>query len=311
MNYRNYAFRTYTHLATMKKELKGEKNLPKTWSQFFQFFIDNIFRFDEANEFEAIILSEEYQALKSLPEFLFIDSQSTCEIIKKGKFSADQLSLEQGVKFISFPKESRINNLPVLGCMITYSDYVGREKWHNEFFTQYGSRPPRYVSDADGYISVTYLDPINHQLHCRFNVEIEKLPAVLAAENTDELMAAIDFETIGDALTDDEKEYQLPIIQLAIKSLVYAQAMPEKCIEGAPPNKATPKNVKAKATYLKPPYEASEFAANPTVVGYHWRQLRHEKYYKGEHRDKPIGSRWSFIPPYEKNLKATTITNEA
>jgi len=91
MNYRNYAFRTYTHLATMKKELKGEKNLPKTWSQFYQWFIDNIFRFDEANEFEAIILSEEYQALKSLPEFLFIDSQSTCEIIKKGNGLHDYL----------------------------------------------------------------------------------------------------------------------------------------------------------------------------------------------------------------------------
>ena len=305
--YQNYQFRTYRHLSTMKKELKGE-DIPRTWQGFHRWFVENCDPCEEGTQFETIIFTEEFQALNNKPQFYFVEDVSTCNIIQKGKFSSENLVLEHGVKFVSFPKEMRVNGLPAMGCMVTHNNFFGRHNWHHGFFNFYGVKAPEYETDNDGYLSVTYQDPKVPALHCRLNIPQEKIADVLVATTTDEMLEAIDFEVIGNALTKDEIEYQMPLVQLAIKSLVYAQAMPEKCIDKAPPKKATPIGISADGLFMKPPYEQSEFEAAPTVVGYHWRQLRHEKYYKNEHKNKKIGTRWTFIPPYERGLKSTVIT---
>lgn len=308
MKYNNYKFRTFTHLSLLKKHAKqtGEK-LPKTWQEFYPFFLENESLEDAGVEFEHIIFQEEFQALKYTPNFFFVEDISTAEIIKKGSFKAQELKIDRGVKFISFPKGFKVNNTQANGCMVAYNNHIGRLLWNQEYWNEYGLPAPQYCSDDDGYLSITYVDPYEPKLHCRLNLPTDRIQQVLDAQNSDQLMKAIENEVIGSPLKPKELEYQLHLVQLVIKTLVYMMAMPEKCIDGIPEKKATPTNIKAKATYLKPPYEQAQYDKNPTTVGYHWRQLRHEKYYQKEHKNKEKGSRFIFIPPYEKGLSANTI----
>lgn len=308
MKYNNYRFRTFSHLSCLKKYGKqtGEK-VPTCWQDFYPLFISQKPVNQEGNEFEYIIFQEEFQALKYKPEFYFIEDISTAEIIQKGSFKAQELKLDRGVKFVSFPKNFKVNNTQANGCMVAYNNHNGRLVWNTDFWNHHGHYAPEYCSEDDGYLSITYIDPYEPMLHCRLNLPTDRIQSVLQAENADQLMTAIEDEVIGSPLKPRELDYQLHLVQLVIKTLVYMMAMPEKCVVGIPEKKATPAEINAKGTYIKPPYEQSQFDRNPTTVGYHWRQLRHEKYYKNEHKAKEKGSRFIFVPPYEKGLSANTI----
>ena len=308
----NYKFRIYSHMASLKKMRKQQAyahvTMPKNANDMFKIYLEAEAMNGEFSSFDLWLLEEEFISLKGEPQFYFIDQVATAETIAKSSFQAKQIALQDSVTHISFPKGYKINNLQAVGVMVSVGSIEARAEWHGDFFSTNQVSCPKYNTSVEtaGYVAINYADPLNANLHCRINVPFERLEAVLNASDYREAQEALNNTVIGTALTEDELIYQLEIARLAIKTMVYAQAMPDKVIAGVPDRKATPQGITPKASYITLPSSESGPQA-PTSVGYFFRQLRNEKYYKGEHKHKPIGTRWIFVAPHKRGLHAETI----
>ena len=306
-SYYNYKFRTHANLKHNRK-YSSKRMGPKDMWNFA------LTRADEEREkdsfAEIILLSEEAFALTEKPNLMFIEDLKLANAIKASKFSHESLNVEDGIKFVSFPRGFKVDGINASGVMCAWGNFNSRRLWMNTMQIQAGTKlssleyPDEY---GLGYVSFTYNCPYHNGSQSRLQIPFIKLSDFIAAENPDELLEVFD-EQLGDRIMDssDERTYQLHIAQMALKTLVYAQAMPDKVVRGCPDRRAGGNKFKPITFIIKAP-DSLHNQRSPTTVGFFFRQLRHEKYYKGEHKDKAIGSRWVFIPPHERGLRAETI----
>ena len=302
MSWYNYRFRTLVALKEFKKS-----GYPLIKGDLYSQVDDELLSDGGHSAMELYWFQEENEALRSKPEFLFIDNLETLSLIKKCRFASDAVTLDEGVSFISFPKGSKINGLPINGVMIGNGTEEKRRMWNNHFYADIGRTPRPYATDGkDGYLSLSYQNPTNRLMHCRLNIPIDRIPAVISAETSDELYEAINRITFGYGLDDVELDYQRQVAQLILKALVYKQAS-GNVRDGVPDKKATPRKVNIKGSVVFSPSKVFESGQQYTTVGLHFRNLLHDKYYKGEHAGKKKGTRWVQVNPYAKGIKAETL----
>lgn len=302
-SYYNYRFRAHGLMAIAKKH-----GNPLTLLDTFRLIADTD---TTDNEMEMYCMVEECVALTETPRFMFIDTLTVAKAIQKSSFQADKLALDNGIRFISFPKGLQVCGLPASGVMVSIGDYEERHLWHNAFFRaiKYPTPPYSFVqSDVTGYLSFTYPSPHEDGKHCKLNIPFESVAQFINAETTEDMVMAIRGQILGVELNNDEMLYQMNLAQLALKTLVYAQAMPEKVRRGVPDKRAGNNKTSILGEIVSAPDTIKTTGSAPSSVGFHFRQLRHEKYYKGDHKDKTVGSRWVFIPPYERGMEAETLT---
>lgn len=256
---------------------------------------------------ELWMAQEEYDCLRGRPDYFFVNDLATFKGIYGAKFDASMVNLDKGIKCLSWPKGAQIDGIMAVGVMVTIMTNQQRKQLHDKFSKATGINLGKYSitrAETEGYISIAYASPHTPGMHCRLSVPFDVLAQVMKAETADQMMAALDNHITGIGMAENELNYQRKIAALAIKTLVYAQACPDKVSPGVPDKRAAHKQ-RINGRILNG-IESHDNGA-PTIVGYHFRQLRHEKYYKGEHKDKAIGSRWVFVEPYEKGLNANTI----
>lgn len=293
----NYRFRTnqIAHRQMTREDV---------WRVAWEFFCQ-----DNTAIMDLYCFVEECTAIHEVPHFMFVENKSLANAIQKSKFQAEQVHLPQGITFISWPKGFKIGKHAANGVMVTNGDLTTRTIWHKRYFKAIDVTPPPYSfveMDTNGYFSFTFISPIDPLQHLKLNIPYEKISHFMAATTTDEMINIIQGEFFGNELEREEMDYQLGIGQATLKALVYAQAMPDKVKAGVPDKRAMPPKQHHTGVTIKAP-DALKGLANPTSVGFFFRQLKHKKYYQNEHQQKTLGTRWVFVQPHERGMRAETI----
>lgn len=111
-------------------------------------------------------------------------------------------------------------------------------------------------------------------------------------------------------LTPDELENKMlaASVRLALATWVYWSACPENVVSGIPQSSFqdgdAPLLGRFKSLQMSVPRKsAGEREVSEHHRRWHFRQLRDDRYYQGEHADKPRGSRWVLIPEAYVNRK--------
>jgi len=302
-SYYNYRFRTHALMSTHKK-MSGYKATAK---DVWRIILEN-YNEEAGDTMEIVCMAEECVALADTPDFLFIDNVKLAQAIQRSSFQAESLVIEEGIRFLSFPKGFQIEGRPAQGVMIACGEFATRELWLHTMQYNAGSEITGYnfPMGVKGYVSFTYNSPHEVNVVCRLQIPTEKLPQFIAANTIGEMQSIFGHKNIGLPLDDIGHNYQLSICHMTLKALVYAQAMPEKVVSGCPDKRAGANKFKPNSYIVKAP-DGMLSSSGPNVVGYFFRQLRHEKYYKGEYKNHIVGSRWVFVSPHERGLKAQTI----
>lgn len=301
--YYNYKFRTNQ----IVKGGKGQLTKEDVWSLGFDFY-----KQDNSAVMDLYCFVEEASALRYVPHFMFVESNLLANSIQKSKFQAEEVSLPQGITFISWPKGFKIGKHAANGVMVSNGDLHTRMLWHIYYFNTIDELAPPYSfgdpenSDPQGYFSFTFKSPIDPLQHLKLNIPWESVDKFLAAKDASDMIKVIHGEFFGNPLEMEEMEYQTLLAQAALKTLVYAQAMPGNVKAGVPDKRAMPPKQHHTGVTINAPSSMTGIS-NPTSVGFHFRQLKHEKYYKNEHKQKAPGSRWVFVEPHERGMKAETI----
>ncbi len=147
-------------------------------------------------------------------------------------------------------------------------------------------------------------------------VSTDKLMHLLSISETTAFKEAIgfigprgncDFHTIEN--TEAESAYQQQLLKLITAIFIYNSATKGKRLTvGAPgiiANKLTDKNVKTISYKLTGKGSSTN---SHHVRGMHFRNLSHEKYYRGEYKDLKPSSRWIFIDQMDVGLKSMSLS---
>ena len=301
-SYYNYRFRTHSLMSTHKKLYGYNVSAKEVWNSILENHDDT------TDSMEIVCMAEECVALAETPNFLFINNVKLAQAIQRSSFQAESLVLEEGIKFLSFPKGFQIDGRAAQGVMFAAGDCKERELWLHTMQFNAGSQITGYnmQEGIDGYVSFTYNSPDEASVVCRLQIPTEKLPQFIAAETIEEMRAIFGHQHIGLPMDDVGHTYQLRICHMTLKALVYVQALPDKLFPGCPDKRAGANKFKPNGYVIKAP-DGLRNVSNPNMVGYVFRNLQHEKYYKGEHKNKKLGSRWVFVEPYTRGMKAKTI----
>lgn len=302
-SYYNYRFRTHGLIRAYKKQHGTSISEKAVWHTILSEYDPYT-----GDIMGVVCMAEECVALSEKPNFLFIDNLKLAKAIQRSKFQSKALSLDEGIRFVSFPKGFQIENKPAQGVMFAWGSYEARKLWLNTMQVNSGSELTGYTfpKNVGGYVSFTYNSPHKDNLMCRLQIPIEKLSEFVAAESIEEMQEILEHQHTGVQLDSEAHKYQLKICHMTLKTLVYEQAMPDKVVNGCPDKRAGDNKFKPVSFILKAPSSLNSSSA-PSVVGYFFRQLSHEKYYKGKHKHKAHGSRWVFVAPYDKGMTSKTI----
>lgn len=144
-------------------------------------------------------------------------------------------------------------------------------------------------------LHITYQDPLNgYQTIVNFSIKVSELGSILQSKSLDEYKAYIyNSETTSglflDAVSLDEKDHEIQyeVMRFVVGFLVYISAHEDK---------------------LKPiesmKMRGAEKGSNPMTINYlpefkstgrkapHYRNLRHERFYRGEYESWESGTRW-------------------
>ncbi len=303
MSYYNYQFRSHSMQRVSKKVLGHKQSLLEVWRMIGEQTSES------DNHMELWLAEEEFSALSGIPNYYFVSDLKTAQGIERATFQASTVALENQIKFISWPKGYKIEGLMAKGCMVAVLDVPCRSMIHDEYTHKMKLSATNYKADrekTEGYISINYQSPHNAGMHCRLAIPFDALTDVIQAKDHNDMLAVLGSKIMGAGLTDSELKYQLAIAKACIKTLVYIQACPEKVTSGVPDKRAAGKQ-RVYGQIVNGIDSDAGTSNSPHIVGYHFRQLRNEKYYKGEHKNKPQGSRWVFVKPHERGLNAKTV----
>ena len=303
MSYYNYQFRTHSLQRMSKKVLGVKQSLLEIWRMIGEDTKES------DNHMELWLAEEEFSALSGIPNYCFVSDLKTAQGIERATFQANSVVLENQIKFISWPKGYKIEGIMAKGCMVSVLDVQTRSDIHDEYTFKMKLPPTQYNTDrkeTQGYVSINYESPHTAGMHCRLAIPFDILNDVIQAKDHNDMLAVLGRRIMGAGLTEIELKYQLAIAKACIKTLVYMQACPDKVTSGVPDKRAAGKQ-RVYGQIISGIDSDAGTSNNPHIVGYFFRQLRHEKYYKGEHRNKPHGSRWVFVKPHERGLNAETV----
>lgn len=171
-----------------------------------------------------------------------------------------------------------------------------------------------------GLMSIVYLDPSIPNARSRSVIYGEDLPHLLRANTPQqyhEAMVRLQILKDSDAMDEEEAALQFYSMRLVASMGVYHLATQGKYLHAGFPTPKPPKMEGKRPEHSVAPMtltsrlsDGAETQASSSG-GYrtwHIRQLRDERYYRGEHEKLAPGSRYVFIPETFVNLDATPHT---
>lgn len=112
--------------------------------------------------------------------------------------------------------------------------------------------------------------------------------------------------------TDDELKYQYDLVRLVCGLLIYRHALPERIYEGLPGKRKqfeTPLTIGQSGMVIHQP-KGHQDSPSAHYRSWHFRQLSHEKYYRGKHTGLAKGSRIVFVPDCVVGQEQSPLTVE-
>lgn len=270
---------------------------------------------------DFIIHSEEWYWLNSDKVVYYPGSLDVAQSLSRAKFSArDAAAFYSGFEsfMLTFPKGVEFDGKPALGCLITICE---QKKRAINFISGFGravtGKEPEILSkEAEGY-SIA----INYRTHgvlgvvrlcLDSNILAELLACESVAEHTQVMRRYNEFDYAGGLQLDDmDHAYQYELTRFILRFLMYKKALPERIEDGLPGihRKEVETEFSMNRTHkiIQPPKVNKESPA-AHYRSWHFRQLSHEKFYKGEHENLAPGSRVVFVSDAYVGQKTTPLT---
>jgi len=260
---------------------------------------------------ECVIHAEEYLWLRGDKRVYFPADLEMAQDIIRGTYSVKDASafyIEPESFILNLPEGFTLNGSDKgSGLLVTVSPHDDRAKSVYGEFMDWLSLPPVNVEvDNEGgefTIMVTYQDVNHSELYSRVAIPSFNALKVLHMHSAEEYQTYMN-ETNNFKfdqhmrLSKDELAYQYEIMRFVCGFMVYKKALPHRISEGLPAihSKVTSTPLtKNKTNYLVKHPTGERGASAGHYRSWHFRQLMDERYYRGEHKDKKIGSRVIFV----------------
>lgn len=271
---------------------------------------------------DFIVHSEEWHWLNSKKIVYYPGSLDVAASLSRAKFSArDAAAFYSGFEsfMLAFPKGVMFNNKPAAGCLITICE---QRKRALNFLSDFGKvvigyEPEIKSNEIDGYtIGVNYQTPYTSLGITRLVLSSVILAELLACETVEEHIEVMarhdDFDYAGGLELDaGEQAYQYELIRFILRFLMYKKALPERIEDGLPgihrKEAETEFSMGRSHRIIQPPRTSKESPA-AHYRSWHFRQLTHEKFYRGEHENLAPGSRVVFVSDAYVGQKTTPLT---
>lgn len=289
-----------------------------------------------ATSLDHAILSEEMFWQRSGGVILCPDSSETISLLHRAKFD---VGTPAGLRFpfssfmLGLPKGFIIDGMDMPGCLVTwlpiteYNDTVFGPLDKALGYTYRRGLPKDLTDTSQMALSISFIDPSSatrlgpkHTGHARsrFFIESNKIPRLLNAQSNSEFLEITGKYTNGDMpwvgdVDDSDITMERHYMKIVLALSVYFTATEGECIErGSPSSKVrlSPKpSCDFRITTLRrrqgrhpSPAQvrrAEKTARRAHTRTWHFRQLQHERYYKGKYANWERGSRIIFIPEAE------------
>lgn len=272
------------------------------------------FQPDLVQTLDFLILSEEYFWDRQGSHVLFPQSDAVLTNLLK----ANYVMTEQGfsLPFDSFvlamPHGYQFEGVALPSFMVSMLPYQTAQEYSIFPYCDHLKIPrPGTVAHGDSpdnarCITLSYRDANNSMMYSRVLQTEDKLPSILAAKNTQEFRAAVgEYSHTKGIIASDEMDLKIQFICVKLVAAigVYNLATEgQRLVDGFPGNIA-PKMMGSRNERPLKPFtikNASEVTRERELIDphyrtWHFRQLRDERYYRGQYAEQPVGSRYSFV----------------
>ena len=281
---------------------------------------------------DFVVMMEEWNWLQSERNIYYLESAQVANSIINSKISltsAEALYEGQESFILALPSDTIIDGIKACsGLSVTIAKHHERQANLIDPFSKWiGVQPPQadHSEDDDwsGFgIYISYKGShTQDNMVVRVCMNSGDLISYMNSNSLDEYMELMpDWKAKKEyshvfSLSVSERAYQFDVLKLVASFLVYKKALPDRVINGYPTKNnektATGKDVKrVKAFIIKSPtdnnaqdYKTSHYRR------WHFRQLTHERFYRGEHKKEAIGSRVIFVQDsvVGREVKAQTV----
>jgi len=282
---------------------------------------------------EYFILAEELFWRRQGREIIFPHSAEVLESLQKAKFNLGQDGLP-GIEMpfksfmIAFPKgyepEPGVTLRPILVTWEGFADMIDTvfqpfTRWLDAGFEAEAGGIGPHKEGERALSIITCLEPTSLQYMRTLLVESD-LPKVLSAQTPEEFRElASDYRAGGMEkfmdLEPQDLKAQFYAFRIACAMAVFNQATDGAFLKEGFPDQRAPRILEGDA--LKQTHHFT-LQGTPAVHAspeehyrsWHFRQLRDDRYYQGEHKSKPKGSRWVFVSDATVGAKTTPHTQE-
>jgi len=193
------------------------------------------------------------------------------------------------------------------GLLVTLCKNEDREEYIFDRFFDWIERQRCHVTscgpECDWFISITYRNSTDPPAACSMRIPSSDIAAALETNSVEEYQAFMRemdaYNYVGKIdSSDDELKYQYDLVRLVCGLLIYRHALPERIYEGLPGKRKqfeTPLTMGQSGMVIHQP-KGHQDSPSAHYRSWHFRQLSHERYYRGKHAGKAKGSRIVFVP---------------
>lgn len=267
------------------------------------------------NSLDFLIAAEEMFWQGQGRHVIFPESEAVLDNFLKAKFSMESsqgFDLPFDSFILAMPHGYQWEGTVLPGLMVNFYDYHGAaDNIIYPFVEQLRIDKPSEIQRealpiGSRAMVLAYRDPHNTQGYARALIPESKIPAILQAPDKEtfaHIMGMYQHQFGVVELADYDLDIQFKAIRLIAALGVYNLATEGKRLREGFPGKSMPRmNFKnpdariAMSTLSNPLHDVAEHASPGLHYrSWHIRQLRHQRYYRGDHASKPSGSRFVFV----------------
>lgn len=258
---------------------------------------------------------------------IFPESVELCEQLQRARFEVGKgasLDFPYEVFSVFMPKGVKFGGQQANSFLVQFMPWSARAGQAQCLQHDSGNSLMRFAdkhhNDNQMCLALYYM-PLNTQ--SRMNsvvVRVSDLMDLLSAEDPNAFYKVLGF--MGGRVSEthriyepDDKDllYQKDLLRFVVSMMMYYSARDgqglTKGVPSAQPNQITDKGVTFAAQTLRA-IPSMRATAGAHVRAMHFRNLRAERFYQGEHEGKPMGSRWTLVKETTvnpANMKSETL----
>lgn len=265
------------------------------------------------------ILGEELRWKRHGQRVIFPENEVLLDRLLRAKFDLESFQYFKP-PFSSFmlpiPCKFRPDDSTVTGLLVNFYPYEDVAKHVHKPLIEYAGKhfdPDVRVSDehqpGENVLSICQIDKMGNKMKAasvRSSILISKLPEILKVDSVEEFgrkigtMAKASYSFLE--LPPEDLKMQFYAFKIVLAMSVYHMATEGKFLQSGMPGQGLPPmvgkyNHKTHQSFHLTGTDAMLIKASPQehYRQWHFRNLRDERYYQGEHKEKPKGSRWVFV----------------